>query len=427
MENEDIALKESPKELDLLKLTLVILLLAFFLQAGTFVGAILPVLIIFFFSLTSEDINIDHLEIKRQISRNKTETKGELIHVKMIIENKGKRIPLLEIVDLLPNECTVNEGSNHWIAEINEGDKITFSYAIQCHHRGRYEIGPVIIRGTDFFNFRAKSTEYPVFSAFDVVPALIKLKFLPISRQRLLPEAGHIPSLIYKGRDFDFHGVRDYQEADELRTINWRVTAKFNKLATNEFALDQTARVFVLFDHTDSTVRLLEEGVMSALSTSEYLISQRNKVGFFAIGEFIHEIPAAPGKRQLLRINEFLIDVECSKPLYKDILHPRLYNRLLPALPPFSQIFFISPLYNRIIVNFLRDLFERGYLITLIIPRLETDIEEADSSDASQLANALLSLDRGIMLKEVAKMGIQQIHWFPLGPKYEAIKMRVTK
>jgi len=423
-----LSLKQSPKELDLLNFALILLLLAVFLQAWTFVGAILPVLIIFFFSFTSEEIDVDSLTIKRWISRNKTETKGELIHVNLIIENKGKRIPLLEIADLIPNECTVNEGSNHWILELNEKDTITFSYAIQCHHRGRYEIGPVIIRGADFFNFHLKEIEYPVFSAFDVVPALIKLKFLPISRQRLLPEAGHIPSPIYKGRDFDFHGVRDYQEADELRTINWRVTAKFNKLATNEFALDQSARVFVIFDHTDSTIRLLEEGVMSALSTSEYLISQRNKVGFFGIGEFIHEIPAAPGKRQLLRINEFLIDVECSKPLYKDILYPRLHRRLLPSLPPFSQIFFISPLYNRIIVKFLHELFKRGYLITLIIPRLETDSEEvSDPSEDSRLANALLTLDRGIMLKEVAKLGIQQIHWFPFGPKYEAIKMRITK
>jgi uncharacterized protein (DUF58 family) len=249
-----------------------------------------------------------------------------------------------------------------------------------------------------------------------------------MSRQRLLPETGYIPSLIYKGRDFDFQGVRDHQEADELRTINWRVSAKFNKLATNEFALDQSTQIFVLFDHTDSTIRVLEEGVMSALSISEYLISQRNKVAFFGIGEFIHEIPAAPGKRQLLRINEFLIDVKCSQPLFRDTLYPRLAKRLLPSLTSFSQIFFISPLYNRIIVNFLNELVERGFDVTLVIPRLEKDDEgESDPSDASIIANALLSLDRGYMQDKVSKLGMKQIHWFPYGPKYESMKMRLTK
>ena len=114
-----------------------------------------------------------------------------------------------------------------------------------------------------------------------------------------------------------------------MRAINWRVTAKFNQLSTNEYALDQTARIFVIFDHTTSTKRVLEEGVKAALSTSEFLISQRNKVGFFGVGEFITEIPAAPGKRQLLRINEYLIDTECSYPFIDDVFNQRLVKRLL--------------------------------------------------------------------------------------------------
>lgn len=414
--------------LDLLNLALLLLLLAIILRAGEIAGLIIPILIIFFFSLTPETISVKHLEIERWISRNKTEEKGELIYVKLCIRNEGKRIAILEIVDVIPEDCTVNEGSNHWFLELNQGEEITFSYAIQAHQRGRYNLGPVLIRGSDFFYFHSELMKYPVYSSFDVVPTLIKLKYLPIHRHRLLPLTGYNPSLIYKGRDFDFQGVRDYKEGDELRTINWRVTAKFNRLATNEYALDQSARLFIIFDHTDSTIRVLEEGVIAALSTSEYLISQRNKIGFFGIGEFIHEIPASQGKRQLLRINEYLIDVEGSNPLYDDTLYLRLTKRLLPSLPPFSQIFFISPLYNRIILEFLHELASRNHDITLILPRLETDIEgEPHSSNASRIANALLSLDRGCILKRIDQLDVVQIQWYPNGPKYESIRVRKIK
>ncbi|MFX1505123.1 MAG: DUF58 domain-containing protein [Promethearchaeota archaeon] len=427
---EDSKKRDSSRaqRLNYLFLALFLLIFAIVLQTWILAGAILPILLLFFFSLTAEEIEVHHLIMERQISRNKTEVKGDLIHVHVKIINKGRRIPILEVVDSIPTECTVNEGSNHWMSELDEGESITFSYAIQGHKRGRYKIGPILIRGSDFFGFHSMETKYDKFSSFDVVPSLIKLKYLQMSRQRLLPETGYIPSLIYKGRDFDFQGVRDHQEADELRTINWRVSAKFDKLATNEFALDQSARIFVLFDHTDSTIRVLEEGVISALSISEYLISQRNKVAFFGIGEFIHEIPAAPGKRQLLRINEFLIDAKCSQPLFKDTLYPRLTKRLLPSLTSLSQIFFISPLYNRVIINFIHELVERGFDVTLIIPRLEKDTEEEpDPSDASLIANALLSLDRSYMQDKVSKLGMKQIHWFPYGPKYESTKMRLTK
>jgi uncharacterized protein (DUF58 family) len=401
---------------------------ALILQFWPIAGLIIPILIIFFFSITPDEINIKNLVITRWISRNKTEEKGELIYVKLSIRNEGKRIATLEVVDLIPEECTVNEGSNHWLLELKKDEEVTFSYAIQAHRRGRNDLGPVLVRGSDFFHFNSEFMEYPVYSSFDVVPSLIKLKYLPIYRHRLLPEIGYIPSLIYKGSDFDFQGVRDYQEGDEVRAINWRVTAKFNKLATNEYSLDQSARLFVIFDHTDSTIRVLEEGVKAALSTSEYLISQRNKVGFMAIGEFIHEIPAAQGKRQLLRINEFLIDVEGSNPLYEDTVYLRLIKRLLPSLPPFSQIVFISPLYSRIIVDFLHELANRKFDITLILPRLETEFEgEPSSSNASRIANSLLSLDRSSVLKKIAQLGITQIHWYPHGPKYESIIKRRTK
>ncbi|MFX0183214.1 MAG: DUF58 domain-containing protein [Candidatus Hodarchaeota archaeon] len=390
-------------------------------------GIILPLLIIFFFSLTSKEVFID-LKIKRSISRNKTEEKGELIYVHLVVQNIGKRIPFLNIVDEVPDVCTINEGSNHWTLELDQGEEITLSYAIRCHKRGRYTLGPVFVRGSDIFHFNSKLEKYKVFNSFSVVPSLIKLRNLPIYRHRLLPETGNVPSLTYKGRDFDFQGVRDYQTGDEVRSINWRVTAKFNKLATNEYALDQAARVFIIFDHTTSANRVLEEGVMAALSSSEYLLSQRNKIGFFGLGEFVEEIPAATGKRQLLRINEYLIDAKGSYPNSDTVFNLRLIRKLLPSLPPFSQIFFISPLYNRMVTKFLGELATQGHDIILIMPRLENPSEEQPLvPKASVIANALLILDRAHVFNYIAKLGIIQIHWYPYGPKYETIKVRRTK
>ena len=115
---------------------------------------------------------------------------------------------------------------------------------------GRHALGPIILRGSDIFNYYSNNNEIPIYHTISVVPALIKIRHLPIFRQKLLPEIGSIPSLVYKGRDFDFQGVRNYQLGDEVRSINWRVTAKFNQLATNEYALVQSARVFIIFDQT---------------------------------------------------------------------------------------------------------------------------------------------------------------------------------
>jgi len=391
-------------------------------------GIFFPLLILFFFSLATEPITIDQVEIRRQLSRKRVEKKGDLIVVKLMIRNLGGRIPVFEIIDTVPDVCTVHNGSNHWLLELKKNEEITLSYAIRCHKRGRYLLGPILTRGSDIFHFHSTIKEHAVLNSIAVVPPLIKVKGLPISRHRLLPITGNIPSLTYKGRDFDFQGIREYQPGDEVRAINWRVTAKFTQLATNEFALDQTARLFVVFDHTTSTERVLEEGVMAALSTSEFLISQRAKVGFLGIGEFVQEISPAPGKRQLLRINEFLIDTQASRPTSSEVLKLRIQKKLFPSLPPFAQLFFVSPVYNRLILDLLNELTERGHNIVLIIPRLEDEREQRVASfKASQIANSLLLLERTYVSKQIAKMGIDPLYWYPQGPLYDITKVRRTR
>jgi uncharacterized protein (DUF58 family) len=286
----------------------------------------------------------------------------------------------------------------------------------------------VRLRASDIFHLYSTYREISVLSLVTVVPVLIKIRNLPVFRHKLLPETGSIPSLVYKGRDFDFQGVRDYQLGDEFRAINWRVTAKFNRLATNEYSLDQAARVFIIFDHTTSAHRVLEEGVTAALSVSEYHISQRNKVGFFAVGEFIKKIRPTIGKRQLLRINEYLIDAQSSYPLYDSVFEFRLKQQISESITPFSQVIFISPLYNRIMVEFLRQLVETGHDVIHVLPRLK-DSNEFNSREptASKIANSMLILERKIELSKITNLGLLQIHWFPNGPKFEALKIRRTR
>ena len=167
---------------------------------------------------------------------------------------------------------------------------------------------------------------------------------------------------------------------------------------------------------------------MAALSSAEYLISQRNKVGFFGVGEFIERIPPAMGKRQLLRINEFLIDTHSSYPLHDEVFKARLQQGLLPFIPPVSQVVLVSPIYNRLMADFLIKLVQEGHHVIHIFPRLE-DMNECgmDADRPSKIANSLLLIKREYTITKIANLGIQQVWWFPNGPKYEMLKIRQAR
>ena len=212
-------MKRSPRLWITLALSILLLLSILILKYLLITGIILPLVIIFFFSLSGEEIPLNAVSVSRKVSRKKTEVKGDHIEVTLTVKNEGKRIPILEITDDLPNGCTVEIGSNNWIIGLNQGEEVTLTYSIMCYVRGRHKIGPVRLRASDMFHLYSTFREISVFSLITVVPALIKIRHLSVFRHRLLPETGSIPSLVYKGRDFDFQGVRDYQLGDEFRAL----------------------------------------------------------------------------------------------------------------------------------------------------------------------------------------------------------------
>ena len=63
--------------------------------------------------------------------------------------------------------------------------------------------------------------------------------------------AGHRASLI-KGRGMEFAEVRHYQPGDDVRTIDWRVTARTGKVHTKLFVEERERPVLILLDLSHS-------------------------------------------------------------------------------------------------------------------------------------------------------------------------------
>ena len=63
--------------------------------------------------------------------------------------------------------------------------------------------------------------------------------------------AGSYKSKI-RGRGIEFSEVREYVLGDDVRHIDWNVTARTNKLHVKEFVEERDLRVYVLFDYSAS-------------------------------------------------------------------------------------------------------------------------------------------------------------------------------
>jgi len=126
--------------------------------------------------------------------------------------------------------------------------------------------------------------------------------------------SGHYHSS-FKGRGMAFSEVREYQYGDDIRNIDWNVTARFNHPFIKIFEEERELTVMLLIDVSGSNefgtrVQLKEEQMTEIAAVLAFSAIQNNdKVGVIFFSDKIEKfIPPKKGTSHILRIIRELID-----------------------------------------------------------------------------------------------------------------------
>ena len=139
----------------------------------------------------------------------------------------------------------------------------------------------------------------------------IEIKTRGLSRQIF---AGEYHSA-YKGRGMTFSEVREYQYGDDIRSIDWNVTARFNHPYVKVFEEERELTVMLLIDVSGSgdfgteaqMKRSLITEIAAVLSFSA--IENNDKIGVILFTDRIEKfIPPQKGRKHILRIIRELLE-----------------------------------------------------------------------------------------------------------------------
>lgn len=121
----------------------------------------------------------------------------------------------------------------------------------------------------------------------------------------------------FKGRGMSFSEVREYQFGDDIRAIDWNVTARFNHPYIKVFEEERELTVMLMIDISRSsyfgTVNQFKNEIITEISAilSFSAINNNDKVGVIFFSDKIEKfIPPKKGKSHILRIIRELIDLE---------------------------------------------------------------------------------------------------------------------
>lgn len=119
----------------------------------------------------------------------------------------------------------------------------------------------------------------------------------------------------FKGRGMSFSEVREYQYGDDVRNIDWNVTARFNHPYIKIYEEERELTVMLLIDVSSSrsfgTQKQLKKNLMTEISAvlSFSAIQNNDKIGVILFSDKIEKfIPPKKGRKHILRIIRELIE-----------------------------------------------------------------------------------------------------------------------
>lgn len=272
-------------------------------------------------------------------------------------------------------------------------ERLRWRYRLRCTQRGLYRIGPAYIESGDPFGFLHSRQSQPHQDSILVYPQVFTLDELGV------PSSRPFGDVLGGARIFQdptrLAGIRDYERGDPLKTVDWKATAKVQRLQVRTYEPSITTTVVLVvavdtrepywdrYDRQD-----LERVITVAASMASYAVEREYATGLFTNDMPVQfrnplTVPPARGREQLRLVLGALATVR-----------PYAVQPMAATLAEHSQRFpmgatvvVVTAFMPARFVSALSDLRDRGHKVTVLhvgkeaCPNLGDDIRVYELRD----------------------------------------------
>jgi uncharacterized protein (DUF58 family) len=208
------------------------------------------------------------------------------------------------------------------------------------------------------------------------------------------------------GRGVEYADIRTYVPGDQLRTVNWPVSARRGRLHVTQRLTDRSADVVVLIDGypqpagpaTEST----EHAVRGAAQVVQTALRNGDRAGIVALGgRRPRWLGADIGQRQFYRVLDTVLAAGDEFETTTGTLAPRA------AVPPGAIVVAFSTLLDTEFALSLIDLRRRGHVVVAV------DVLQGSPFAAQQdpLVDRMWTLQRSAMYRDMGTVGVDVVAW----------------
>lgn len=340
--------------------------------------------------------------------------------VKVLIKNGYSFKIFCEVIDEVPIQFQKRDFLKQF--SLKAGTTKKFTYYLRPVERGEYFFGHLHVFASTKLRLAKRRSSFKKEQMVKVYPSFIQMKkydFLAIDNKITQQGMKKIRKI---GHTMEFEQIKDYVPGDDVRSINWKATAKQGALMVNQYQDERSQPVYSVIDMGRTMkmpfngLKLLDYAVNSSLAFSNIVLKKNDKAGLITFSNKIGKvIPGTSKKTHLNLLLETLYNIETQ---FLDSDYALLYthvNRRLPQrslLMLYTNFEHLSALHRQ--MPYLLALSRKHLLVVIFFENSE--LESLISSEAEEIPEIFdqtiaeqFSYDKRLMAKELQKHGIQTV------------------
>ncbi|MEM6798289.1 MAG: DUF58 domain-containing protein, partial [Planctomycetota bacterium] len=232
---------------------------------------------------------------------------GQTHAVELTVTNLSGREQPVWVRDGTPAETTAEP--DEFCVVLTPRSRSTLRYKLRPHRRGEFMLEHVYLRVRSRWAFWQRQLREPCRSRVNVYPDMKQLgEYAILARANRLSLMG-LRRTRRIGQDNEFERLRDYTLDDNFKHIDWRSTARRNKLTVKDFQANQSQRIVFLIDcgrmmtGEAAGVSLLDHAFNAMLMMAYVALQRSDQVGLLCFSDRVHTFtPPKGGREQMNRL-----------------------------------------------------------------------------------------------------------------------------
>jgi uncharacterized protein (DUF58 family) len=245
------------------------------------------------------------LRVRRIMKRSASLAKPHEVNIE--IDNDSATQWIIDVRDDQPDGITATPDRTRIVLPPKKQAQVR--YSLRSNRRGAFELQNVYFRLHTWLGLWVRFVHRPVVDSLRVYPDMKQLsEYAVLAKTNRLSLIG-VRKTRRIGQDNNFERLRDYAEGDNYRHIDWRSTARRNRLTVKQYQADQSQRIHFMIDcgrmmtNEYQGLSLVDYAFNSMLMLSYVALHQRDSVGLTCFSDRVHDyVPPSAGGRHMNRL-----------------------------------------------------------------------------------------------------------------------------